>query len=49
MELYEGRPVNTEGRKEKEIKVYDVLDAAGIPYVRVDHPQIGRASCRERV
>lgn len=40
MELYEGRPVNTDGRKEKEIKVYDVLDAAGISYVRVDHPPV---------
>ena len=40
MELYEGRPLNTDGRKEKEIKVYDVLDAAGIPYVRVDHPPV---------
>ena len=40
MELYEGRPLNTDGRKEKEIKVYDVLDAAGISYVRVDHPPV---------
>lgn len=37
MELYEGRPVSTEGRKEKEIKVYDLLDSLKIPYYRTDH------------
>lgn len=37
MELYEGRPAHTEGREEKEIKVYDLLDSLGIPYYRTDH------------
>ena len=30
MEIYDGRPVNTEGREEKEIRVYDFLDRLGI-------------------
>ncbi|MGF0032321.1 prolyl-tRNA synthetase associated domain-containing protein [Bariatricus sp. SGI.154] len=37
MELYEGRPAHTEGREEKEIKVYDLLDSLDIPYYRTDH------------
>ena len=37
MELYKGRPKNTEGRLEKEIRVYDLLDSLGIEYVRTDH------------
>lgn len=38
MELQKGRPENTEGRLEKEIRVYDLLDSLGIEYERVDHP-----------
>lgn len=37
MELYEGRPAHTGGRKEKEIQVYDLLDSLGILYYRTDH------------
>lgn len=37
MQLYNGRPENTEGRPEKEIRVYDLLDSLGISYQRVDH------------
>ena len=37
MELYNGRPEDTSGRKEKEIKVYDILDSLHIPYIRADH------------
>ena len=37
MEIYDGRPVNTEGREEKEIRVYDFLDRLGIKYKRTDH------------
>ena len=37
MELLYGRPVNTDNRLQKEIKVYDFLDALGIEYERVDH------------
>ena len=37
MELYEGRPQKVEGRLEKEIRAYDLLDSLGVSYVRVDH------------
>lgn len=35
--LFNGRPENTEGRLEKEIRVYDLLDSLGIEYWRTDH------------
>ena len=34
--LYTGRP-DPNGRLEKELEVYDLLDELNIPYVRVDH------------
>lgn len=37
MELVNGRPENTEGHLEKEIRVYDFLDSLGINYQRIDH------------
>ena len=37
MELYKGRPENTEGREEREVRVYDLLDSLGIEYFRTDH------------
>lgn len=37
MELYKGRPEDTAGRLEKEIRVYDLLDSLEIEYVRTDH------------
>ena len=37
MELYDGRPENTEGRLEREVRTYDVLDRLGIAYQRTDH------------
>ena len=37
MELYQGRPENTEGRLPREVRTYDYLDALGIPYFRTDH------------
>ena len=39
MELYKGRPENTEGRLEREKRVYDFLDNLGIEYMRTDHEQ----------
>ena len=39
MELVNGRPENTEGRLEKEIRVYDFLDSLGINYQRIDHEE----------
>lgn len=35
--LQNGRPQKEEGRLEKEIRTYDLLDALGISYERVDH------------
>lgn len=39
MQVYVGRPTSTEGRLEKEIKVYDFLDSLGVEYYRVDHKE----------
>ena len=35
--LYEGRPADTSGREDKEIRTYDLLDSLQVPFVRVDH------------
>lgn len=35
--LFQGRPQDTAGRLEKEIRVYDLLDSLGVSYTRVDH------------
>ena len=37
MELVKGRPATNEGRLEKEIRCYDLLDQLGIDYQRIDH------------
>ena len=37
MVLYRGRPENSEGRLDKEMRVYDLLDRLGIEYERTDH------------
>ncbi len=37
MELYQGRPENTEGRLPREVRTYDFLDRLGIEYMRTDH------------
>lgn len=37
MELQKGRPQSDAGRLPKELRVYDMLDALGIEYDRVDH------------
>lgn len=37
MELFKGRPTDTSGREEREIRVYDFLDSLGIEYERTDH------------
>ena len=36
-ELQNGRPADTTGRLEREIRVYDYLDKLGIEYKRIDH------------
>ena len=35
--LYKGRPADTAGRLEKEIRTYDLLDSLQVPYERLDH------------
>ena len=37
MELLNGRPTDTQGRMDKEIRVYDFLDSLGVVYQRIDH------------
>lgn len=36
--LEEGRPANLDGRLDKEIRCYDLLDKLGLEYWRCDHP-----------
>ena len=37
MELVYGRPATNEGRLEKEIRCYDLLDRLGVDFQRLDH------------
>lgn len=37
MELVKGRPEHIEGRLEKEMRTYDLLDSLGVSYERIDH------------
>ncbi len=37
MELQKGRPISAEGRLDKEMRVYDLLDRLDVVYSRVDH------------
>ena len=39
LELQKGRPQDSAGRLEKEIRTYDLLDSLGIEYERVDHEE----------
>jgi len=39
LKLVKGRPKTNEGRLEKEIRTYDLLDKLGITYERVDHEE----------
>ena len=46
LKLTEGRPKETAGRLDKEIRVYDFLDSLGVPYQRIDHePLMTMAAC----
>ncbi len=48
MELQKGRPVDTAGRLEKEIRTYDLLDRLGVEYERIDHePAMTMEDCKE--
>ena len=49
-ELLKGRPESDEGRLEKEIRCYDLLDRIGVEYWRTDHPDAEAytmEACRE--
>ena len=37
MKLVNGRPATNEGRLDKEIRCYDLLDSLGVEYQRIDH------------
>ena len=37
LELITGRPATNDGRLDKEIRCYDLLDSLGVPYQRIDH------------
>ena len=37
MELYHGSPDNMEGRQDREIRSYKLLDELGVDFVRTDH------------
>lgn len=37
MELFQGRPASSEGRLEKELLTYDLLEELNIPFQRTDH------------
>ena len=48
MVLVEGRPVDCTGRLAKEVRVYDLLDALGVRYQRIDHePAMTMGACAE--
>lgn len=48
MELKKGRPKSGEGRLDKEIRVYDLLDSLGVEYERIDHaPAMTMEICEE--
>ena len=38
MELYHGAPDNMEGRQDREIRAYRLLQDAGVDFMRTDHP-----------
>ena len=48
MKLQKGRPADTAGRLEKEIRTYDLLDRLGVEYERIDHePAMTMEDCKE--
>ena len=48
MELVNGRPETNEGRLDKEIRCYDLLDDLGVEFQRIDHePAMTMEACAE--
>ena len=48
-ELLKGRPQNEDGRLEKELRTYDLLDNLGIPFERIDHEALATIDACEKV
>lgn len=48
-ELVKGRPDTNEGKLDKEIRVYDLLDKLNIDYERVDHEEANTIEACEKV
>ena len=48
MELVNGRPTTNDGRLDKEIRCYDMLDTLGVEFQRIDHePAMTMEACAE--
>lgn len=48
MNICKGRPDNCDGRLDKEIRAYDLLDKLEIDYYRIDHSPAGKMeACKE--
>lgn len=47
--VHRGRPANRDGRAERELRVYDLLDSLGISYARADHPRTDTMEACEAV
>ncbi len=49
MELVKGRPSSPDGRLDKEIRVYDLLDSIGVEYERIDHVEANTMEACEEI
>ena len=48
LEIYKGKPADTIGRQERELRVYELLDGLGVEYDRLDHkPAMTMEVCAE--
>ena len=48
LEIYKGKPADTIGRQERELRVYELLDGLGVEYDRLDHkPAMTMEGCAE--
>lgn len=49
LELMKGRPTDTSGRLDKEVRTYDFLDQLGIQYDRIDHEEANTMEACEKI
>lgn len=49
LKLEKGRPENLDGRLEKEIRTYDLLDRLGMEYDRVDHEEANTMEACQKI